>query len=101
MSIKYVNDKSKQVPLIGVTIVIFINSNLEDENNDIKIEFEFLNKWFKAKRLSLNFDKIYFLQLHLSIVLKLIWTLVILTYEFLYHMIHVCMYVCIYVCMHA
>jgi len=79
MSINPFNDKSKPVPLVGVNIVIFINSNL-DLNNDIKIEFEFLNKWFKAKRLSLNFDKIYFLEVHLSIVLKLTWTLVILTY---------------------
>ena len=80
MSIKPFNDKSKPLPLVDVTIVIFINSNLEDENNDIKIEFEFLNKWFKAKRLSLNFDEIYFSQVHLSIALKLTWTLVILTY---------------------
>jgi hypothetical protein len=79
MSIKPFNGKSKPVPLVGVTIVIFINSNLEDLNNDIKIEFEFLYKWFKAKRLSLDLDKIY-LQVHLSTVLKLTWTLVILTY---------------------
>jgi len=30
--------------------------------NDTNIEFEFLNKWFKAKRLSMNFHKINFLQ---------------------------------------
>jgi len=80
MSIKPFNDKSKPLPLVDVTIVIFINSNLEDLNNDIKIEFQFLNKYFKAKRLSLNFDKIYSLHVHLSIVLKLTWTSVILTY---------------------
>jgi len=27
-----------------------------------KFEFEFLNKWFKAKRLSMNFHKNHFLQ---------------------------------------
>jgi len=80
MSIKPFNDKSKLVPLVGVIIVIFINYNLEDLNNYIRIEFEFLNKWFKAKRLSLNFNEIYFSQVHLSIALKLTWTLVILTY---------------------
>jgi len=41
MSIKPFNDKSKPVPLVGVAIVIFINSNLQDLNNDIEIEFEF------------------------------------------------------------
>ena len=80
MSINPFNDKSKPVPLVGVTIVILINSNLEDFNNDIKIEFEFLNTLLKANILSLNFDRIHFLQIHLRIVLKLIWTLVILTY---------------------
>jgi hypothetical protein len=99
-SIKTFNDKSKPVPLVGVTTIIFMNSNLEDFNNDTKIEFEFLNKYFKANRLSLNFDKIHFLQIHLRIVLKLIWKLVILTYQFLKHMIHVCtrMYACMHAC---
>ena len=40
MSLKFSNDKSKPVPLVDVNIVTFINSNLEDFNNDIKIEFE-------------------------------------------------------------
>ena len=30
--------------------------------NHIKIEFESLNKWFQAKRLSLNFDKTHLIQ---------------------------------------
>jgi len=37
--------------LVGVTIVILINSKLEDLNN-IKIEFEFLNKWLKANSVT-------------------------------------------------
>ena len=40
MSIKPFNDKSKPVPLVDVNIVIFTNSNLEDLNNDIKIEYK-------------------------------------------------------------
>jgi hypothetical protein len=44
------------------TSIIFTNSNFEDCKNYIKIEFEFLSKWFKANRLSLNFDKIHFIQ---------------------------------------
>jgi hypothetical protein len=39
----------------------FTNSNFEDFKNDIKIEFESLNKWFKGNRL-LNFDKTHFIQ---------------------------------------
>ena len=80
MYIKHFNDKSKPVTLVGVIVVIFINSNLEFLNNYIKILFEFLNKCFKAKRLSLKFYEIYFSQVHLCIALKLTWTLVILTY---------------------
>jgi len=38
------------------------NSNFEDFKNDTNIEFEFLNKWFKAKWQSMNFHKINFLQ---------------------------------------
>jgi hypothetical protein len=36
---------------------MFINSNLEEFKNDVKIGLEFLNKWFKANRLSPNFGK--------------------------------------------
>jgi len=37
--------------------------NLEDYKNDRKIVLEYLNKWFKAHRISLNSDKINFIQL--------------------------------------
>jgi len=37
-------------------------SNFEDFKNDTNNEYEFLNKWFEANRLSLNFHKICFLQ---------------------------------------
>jgi hypothetical protein len=44
------------------TRLLFIHSNLEDYKNDRKIVFEYLNKWFKAHRISLNSDKIYLIQ---------------------------------------
>jgi hypothetical protein len=40
--------------------------------NNIKIEFESLNKWFKAIRLSLNFYQSHFTHSQLKIVRKLI-----------------------------
>ena len=42
--------------------IIFAYSNLKDFKYNLKIEFESLNKWFKATRLSLNFDKTHFKQ---------------------------------------
>jgi hypothetical protein len=36
---------------------MFINSNLEEFKNDVKIGFESLNKWFQANKLSMNFGK--------------------------------------------
>jgi hypothetical protein len=36
-------------------------SNFKDLKNYTNIEFEFLNKWIKANRLSMNFHKIHFL----------------------------------------
>jgi len=40
--------------------------------NNIKIEFESLNKWFKAFRLSLNFYQTHIMHSQLKIVHKLI-----------------------------
>ena len=62
-SIKPINDRPKPVLFVGVYVVMFISSNLEDFNNDTKNTFEFLYKWINANRWSLNFDKIHFLQL--------------------------------------
>ena len=42
--------------------IIFTNSNPKDFKNNTKIEFESLYKWYKANRLSLNFDKTHFMQ---------------------------------------
>jgi hypothetical protein len=41
--------------------MIFICSNVQGCKNHINIEFESLNKWFQAKRFSLNFDKTNFI----------------------------------------
>jgi hypothetical protein len=44
----------------------------KDFKNNVKIEFESLNEWFKAFRLSLNFYQTHFMHLQLKIVRKLI-----------------------------
>ena len=66
----YINDlskiiigKSKPTSFADDTSIIFIYSNLKDFKHNIKIGFESLNKWFKANRLSLHFDKTHFMQL--------------------------------------
>ena len=46
------NGKSKAILFANYTSNIFTNYNLKDFKNGIKIEFESLNKWFKAKRLT-------------------------------------------------
>jgi hypothetical protein len=51
-SIKIINDISEHAQFEEVTIEIFINSNIKDFDNDTKIEFDFLNKEFKANRLT-------------------------------------------------
>jgi hypothetical protein len=60
----YTNDFSKSKPILFAddTSLIFTNSNLENFKNDTKIVFEYLNKWFKANRPSLNSDKTIFIQ---------------------------------------
>jgi hypothetical protein len=42
--------------------MIVTNCDLTDFISDIKIIFEYLNEWFKAKSLSLNFDQTHFIQ---------------------------------------
>jgi hypothetical protein len=43
------------------THITFTNSHFKGSKNYKKIEFEYLNKWFKANRLSLNFGKTHFM----------------------------------------
>jgi hypothetical protein len=59
---KTINGKSKPILLAHNTSTIFTSYSFEDFKNHIKIEFESLNKWFKANRLSLNFGKTHFTQ---------------------------------------
>jgi len=58
---------------------IFINSVLKDFQNVIKIELESWHKCFKANGLSLNFNTIILYCSQLEKLLKLIWTVFILT----------------------
>jgi len=48
--------------MIDDTSITFTNSNPEDFKNDVKIKYESLNKWFKASRFTMNFDKIHVMQ---------------------------------------
>ena len=57
-----INRYSKPILSADDTGLILAICNLEDFKTDIKIVFEYLNKWLKASRLSLNFDKTYFVQ---------------------------------------
>ena len=65
--------------LAGDIKTISNNSILKDFQKVIKNEFESWHKWFKANGLSLNFNKIISYSLQLGKVLKLIWTVFILT----------------------
>jgi hypothetical protein len=76
---KTVNGKSKPVLFADDTSIIFSNSNLGGFKNDVKIQFDSLNKWFKASRCSLNFDETHLCSLQQRIVLNFMWTLVMLT----------------------
>jgi hypothetical protein len=58
----YINDLSKPLLFSDDTSIIFTNSKYEDFKNDINIVFESLNKWFKANKLSLNFDKTHYIK---------------------------------------
>jgi hypothetical protein len=64
---KTINRKSKPILFADDTSIIFTNSNPKNFKKDIKSTFEILNKWFIANRLSLNFDKTYFIQFILYI----------------------------------
>jgi hypothetical protein len=59
---KTINGKSQPILFADDTSMICASYNFEDLKNDIKIEFESLNKWFKVNRPSLNFDKTHFFQ---------------------------------------
>jgi hypothetical protein len=55
------NSKSTPTLYADDTTLLFTHSNLEDLKNDRIIVFEYLNKWFKAHRLSVNSDKLNFI----------------------------------------
>jgi hypothetical protein len=57
-----INSKSTPTLYADDTRLLFTHSNLEDYKNDRKIVFEYLNKWFKAHRISRNSEKINFIQ---------------------------------------
>jgi len=57
-----INSKSTPTLYADDTRLLFTHSNLEVYKNDRKIVFEYLNKWFKAHRISPNSDKINFIQ---------------------------------------
>jgi len=59
---KTINRRSKPILFAVDTSILFTNSILKDFKNHAQIEFESLNKWFKATRLSLISDKIHFMQ---------------------------------------
>jgi hypothetical protein len=58
---KTINKQSKPVLFADDTSIILTNSKYEDFKNDINIVFESLNKWFKANKLSINFDKTHYM----------------------------------------
>jgi hypothetical protein len=53
----FINSKSTPT-LYADDTLLFTHSKFEDFKNDRIIVFEYLNKWFKAHRLSLNSDKL-------------------------------------------
>ena len=53
-----ISGKSKRILFADDAGLIFTDSNLEGSRHDIKY---YLNKWFKANRLSLNFYKTCFI----------------------------------------
>jgi hypothetical protein len=57
-----IDKKSQPILFADDTSTIFTNSKSEDFKNDINIVFESLYKWFKANKLSLNFDKTHYIQ---------------------------------------
>jgi hypothetical protein len=58
----FVKDKSKAILFADDTSIIVTNFNSTDFISDVTTAFEYLNKWFRANSLSLNFDKAHFLQ---------------------------------------
>ena len=54
---KIINKTSAPIIFVDDTSILFTHSNLIDFNKNIYIVFTTLNKWLKAKELSLNFKK--------------------------------------------
>ena len=59
---KTINGHSKPILFADDISIVFTNSVLKDFKNYVEIEFESLNKWFKANRPLLISDKIHFMQ---------------------------------------
>jgi hypothetical protein len=59
---KIINRTSAPIIFADDTSILFAPSNLIDFNKNIHIVFTTLNKWMRAKQLSLNFNKINYVQ---------------------------------------
>jgi hypothetical protein len=58
----FVKNKSKPILFGDNTSIVVTNSNPTDFISDTTTVFEYLNKWFTAISLSLNFDKTHLIQ---------------------------------------
>jgi hypothetical protein len=58
----FVKNKSKPIMFADGTVIIVTNSNSTDFLSDIMTVFEYLNKWFRASSLLLNFEKPHLIQ---------------------------------------
>jgi hypothetical protein len=63
MIFQTVKDKTKPILFADGASIIFTHSNPTDFISNIRILFEYLNKWFAANSISLNFDNTHFIQL--------------------------------------
>ena len=59
---KIINKNSAPIIFADDTSILFAHSNLTDFNRNIHIVFATLNTWFRANQLSLNFNKINYVQ---------------------------------------
>jgi hypothetical protein len=73
MIFQTVKDKSKPIPFADGTSTIFTNSNPTDFLSNIRILFEYVNKWFTANSISPNFDNTNFIQLTTKMDPKVTW----------------------------
>jgi len=67
-----VADPSKPILFADDTSIIITNPSLKKFKEDINNIIDNINDWFRGNSLSLNFDKTYFYNLDLKIVMKLI-----------------------------